>query len=67
MIRKWEGERMGVGCEWEGGADYVQGVAFSVGGEVDVLGKMETVQKREEVGCQWGVGLVDVDVEVTGE
>ena len=38
-----------------------------MGGEVDVLGYMETVQEREEIGRQWGSGLIDVDVEVTGE
>ena len=38
-----------------------------MGGEIDVLGEMETVEEREEFGRQWGFGLVDVDVEVTGE
>ena len=28
---------------------------------------METVQEREEIRRQWGSGLIDVDVEVTGE
>ena len=42
-------------------------MAFGMGGEVNMLGKVETVKKGEEVRCQWGVGLIDVDVEVTGK
>lgn len=67
MIREREGERVGVGYGQGGGADYVEGVAFGMGGEVNVLGEVETVKEREEVRCHWGVGLVHVDVEVTGE
>ena len=41
-------------------------MAFGMDGEVNVLGKVETV-KKGEVRCQWGVGLVNVNVEVTGK
>ena len=40
-------------------------MAFGMGGEVNVLGEVETVEKGENVGCKWGVGLISVDVEVT--
>ena len=42
-------------------------MAFGMGGEVNVLGKVETVKKGEEVRCQWGIGLVNVYVEVTSK
>ena len=42
-------------------------MAFGVGGEVDVLSEVKTVEEREEVRCQGGVGLVYVNVQVTGE
>ena len=40
-------------------------MAFGMGGEVNVLGKVET--KGEEGRCQWGIGLVNVYVEVTSK
>ena len=40
---------------------------WPLGGEINMLGKVETTKKGEEVRCQWGVGLINVDVEVIGE
>lgn len=45
----------------------MEDMAFGMGGEVNVLGEVETGEKGEEVRCQWGGRLVRVDVEVTGK
>ena len=42
-------------------------MAFGMGGEVSVMGEVETLEKGEKVRCQWCVGLINVDVEVTSK
>lgn len=50
MVREWKGNRVGVRYGYGGGgADDVKGVAFGMGGEVNVLGELKAVEKR---GCR---------------
>ena len=47
-----------------GGADLVQNVAATVGGEVDMLGEVKTVKQFQEANCTFAVRIINMDVEV---